>query len=105
VTIKHWVTIAPSLPLETKPNFPNVPTQSSSMVGPDSMISSRVLHSITPEDMSNLTANRANLYSFGIVEYTDIFDIKHWTTFCYRSLSLIDLNLVACSGWNDADRN
>jgi len=106
VTVKHLVAISSTLPFEAKLNFPNSPpTQSLAVLGPDSKMMSHVQHSVTIEDMNNLIAQKAYLYSFGIIEYVDIFDANHWTTFCYRSKSLSDLNLVACSGWNDMDKN
>lgn len=105
LTSKHFITVAPSLSLETMRKQFDVPTGSTGVIGPDTKHTNTVEHFITVEDLSNLTAQRANLYSFGIIEYTDIFDTHHWTIFCYRSASLSELNLVACPSGNDVDNN
>lgn len=105
--IKHMLAIAPSLPpeLKPKPELPSPHGGSLGVMGPNSTGTSKGEYLVTADDMINLVAGKAHFYSFGIIEYMDIFDTKHWTLFCYRSHALTDVDLVACSEWNEIDDN
>lgn len=107
ITIKHMLAIAPSLPpeLKPKPGLPSPHGGSLGVMGPNSTGTSKGEYLVTAEDMINLVAGKAHFYSFGIIEYMDIFGTKHWTMFCYRSHALTDVDLVACSEWNEIDNN
>ena len=99
------VTIVASLPLGNMPKFPNDSNRSLSVVGPDRQASSTIGLIVSKEDIINLQAKKSDLYSFGTIEYVDIFGTNHWTNFCFRTVSLTNLNLVACPRWNDVDNN
>jgi hypothetical protein len=105
MTVTNAVTVGDIKTLGDMPKFPDDPNRSLVAIGPNSKTTVNIRHLITREDISNLQAKKASLYSYGIINYADIFGTKHWTTFCYRSASITELNLVACSGWNDIDKN
>ena len=106
VSVHHFQRIVPSLAPKDKPDFRRIAGESVTVVGPDSKVTSKQKYmSVTMEEMSNMAAGRAYLYNYGIIQYMDIFGIDHWTMFCYRSRDLTDRNLVACSEWNETDKN
>jgi hypothetical protein len=107
VGVKNFVTVAPSLPLEQMQEFINRgdPIGSFAVIGPDTKPTNDVRHLVMQDEISEMIAKKGNLYSFGVVEYRDIFGNDHWTTFCYRTVSITELNLVACKTGNDVDKN
>ncbi len=105
LTLHHFHQIVPGLAAKDKPDFRRIADESLAVVGPKSkMMSTKKYLSVTMEEMSNMAAGRAHLYSYGLIQYRDIFNTDHWTMFCYRSRDLSDRNLVACSEWNEVDK-
>ncbi len=104
MTVHHWLKIAPSLLPTDKPELRRTPVASLAVLGPDSKVTSATKFlTVTMEEMSNMRAGKAHLYSYGIIQYRDVFYADHWTRFCYRTRDLSDLNMVACPEWNEVD--
>jgi hypothetical protein len=59
---------------------------------------------ITPSNRENVSSGRAFLIIHGKIAYTDIFGIKHWTTFC-RFANQPSLISEECTRYNDTDDN
>jgi len=53
------------------------------------------------EQIDNIRDNQ-ELFVFGRIDYVDVFERKHWTTFCYR-YSVRNAQYSYCEKHNDAD--
>lgn len=106
VTLIHWAGITDRLPdTEELPLKTSLDEQSVSVIGPGFPIIStvRLPQKLTNAGIRNLMHGTSRVYTFGKVEYTDIFNNKHTTIFCFKSHSVTDTTLALCSKWNTAN--
>jgi hypothetical protein len=61
---------------------------------------------ILPDEkyIKDVSEGQLEIFTFGQIDYTDIFDRPHWTRFCYR-LNPADWVWNIYDAYNDADEN
>ncbi len=105
MSVKHQITVSPMIPMVDIPFLSKIQVGSIAVYGPDTKPLSTVEHPMTNNEFGELIAGRSHIYSYGLIEYADIFGQRHWTSFCYRTVSLAELNMVACPRGNETDKN
>ena len=108
-TAKKTISIAnigfATTPLTQVPNdiIPNVPVTPMDLVAGDTREVPIATSSNVPEDqIEKLKSGAVLLYSYGHIEYRDIFDRRHKTTFCAR-YNKDDGRAYACPFFNTVD--
>lgn len=57
----------------------------------------------TKEDIDAIKTGKVDIYTFGRMDYVDIFKTPHWAVFCFKLTP--DLVWINCKSHNDTDNN
>jgi hypothetical protein len=86
-----------TLPVDFRKECSEASGSSHAVIGPDMTMAS------FSEDKRTLQSQNHELFSYGLIEYEDIYGVQHWTTFCYVSPNAATTTTSACSKGNEAD--
>jgi len=106
MTIRHAVAVLSSMPSVDRESFLKHPTDSTSILGPETTYHSfNTDYLVTTDAMREIASKRVAFYSYGLIEYVDIFGTSHWLTFCFLTNDITITNLFTCQRGNDTDKN
>ena len=102
--IRHMVSIKDKLPDGPMPPIMVTSNENHGVIGPEtSMVAHFTPTNLTNELIALLKSGKVYLFTFGTVNYFDIFDTEHETQFCFFIQNVDKIDMSPCGQWNEAN--